>query len=232
MLQGLERYIHHRKKLLRWQYIHARELLKFGFKKWRANICEHVDTSYCSLWDIADKDLILNEYRLISQRKLLPNSITDKLERFYSDQTVLYENSFRRFEPQQCVKTIDQITDEYLTNMVQMHAGRTQVIMGYISLGTGTTTPDRTDTELGLEVTRKNILDEGGYIDFYGHNELYGLIFPFSQADITCTESGLHNTDSATTDIMACRNKYSPGLVHTQNSNAISINLVIQHRAF
>ena len=231
---GLQRYIEKRQRLFRWKYQYILDNFKYGFKKWRFNLVDHIDQVYCSTWDKADKDLILEEYKQIRLGETTPNQITRKIERFYNDQTVYFDKRPIRFEPQECVRTLDQITDNALTWLTQMHAGRSQILMSHISQGTGTTTPDRTDTTLETEVIRRPILEDGGYIDFLGHNELYGLIFSFDQANINCSESGLHNTGDITdpTDVMYCRNKFSPALVHTKNSNAISINIVIQHRAF
>lgn len=231
-LEGLHRYYYKKKRLLLWRYIHFRDNLILQEKKWRRNIEEQIDYAYCSTWDITDKDYILEEYKRIRLGEDTPNQITRKIERFYNDQTVYFEKGYRHFEPENCVRTIDQITDEHLTQITQLATGRSFVTMGYISQGTGTTDPDRTDTTLQTEVIRRPILADGGYIDFLGHNEMYGLIFAFDQPSILCSESGLHSTSSATTDIMACRNKFSPALNHSINSNAISINVVIQHRAF
>jgi hypothetical protein len=229
---GLQRYFALRKKLLVYQLNSWRLERELQRKRNRLNIADTIDYAYAALWPVEDKDLILEEYKRIRLGESLPTEITRKIERYFNDQTVYYEGSYKRFEPLQCVKTIDQILDEGLSWMTQMHVGRSQVLMGYISQGTDTTDPDRTDTELGAEVVRENIIDKGGYIDFLGHNELYGLIFAFDQADIECAESGLHNTDDPATDITLCHNKYNPALSHQANANAISINIVIQHRGF
>ena len=229
---GWQRYLEKKRRIWRWQWEALKGNLTLQRKMDRLNRMGHVDYAYCSLWPVEDKDYILEEYKRIRLGEDTPNQITRKIDRFYNDQTVYYEKGYKRFEPQECTKTIDIITDEYLTYLTQRNVGRAGTIMQYISQGTGTDTPDSTDTALTTEVLRRHILDNGGYIDFLGHSELYGLIFTFSQSTIDCSESGLHNTNSASTDIMMCRNKYNPVLAHVVNVNAISINLVINHRAF
>jgi len=229
---GLQRYLFAKRRMMLWRWQGIKGELMLQRKRWRLNLADHIDYAYASLWDKSDQADILDEYKRIRLGELLPNSIIRKINRAYNDQTVYFESRFKRFEPSEVVKTIDQITDDALTWMTQMHVGRSQVLMGYVTQGTGTQDPDRTDTGLQTEVIRKHILDNGGYIDFLGHNELYGLIFPFDQASIACSEAGLHNTNDPTTDVTYCRNKFSPALSHTINVNAISLNFVIQHRAF
>jgi len=222
-------------QLLKWQWRNWREQLKRGSLKWRFNVVGHLDTSYASLWDISNKPFICEEYRRIRAGLLNPKAIIDKLERYYQDKTVYFETGiFRQFEPYDCRKTIDQITDDALTWMVKTHLQKDSSAPRYISVGTGTSTPDRTDHQLDVEVERTHILNHGGHTDALGHMELYGLLFDFAQADIDCTESGLHTTNSKlnTSDIMICRNKYNPALNHDHDQNALGINVCIQHRAF
>jgi len=185
-----------------------------------------MDYCYASLWDKSDNGLIQYEYRD-------GPAVWDKLKRFYNDQTVYFTKVRKRFEPLDIRLCIDQITDDALFWMVDIHTGRSNETPRYISVGTSTTTPDRTDHQLVAEIDRQPILDTGGYIDTLGHNELYGILFPFAQANILCAEAGLHlNSDATSGDLMICRNKFNPALQHDANQNALGINICIQHRAF
>jgi len=231
-LNRLNNFLAIKRKKRLWTMRDVYNNLRYNTKLWVQNRVNQVDISYLSLWPRGDFEYIAREYRKIALGEILPDQITRKIARYYNDQSVYYESGFRKFEPLEVVKNIDQITDEYLTYLMQLHLGRTRQTMSYISIGTGTDPPDRTDVGLQTEVRRYHILNSGGYADFLGHNELYGLVTPFSDATIVCSEAGLHTVKSTTADVTCCRNTFSPALTHTKDQDALGINIVIQHRAF
>jgi hypothetical protein len=230
--QGLQRYYAKKKRLYTWRLEGLKLRFKLGKALWRANLFDSIDQSYLTLWDRSLYPLIKEEYRLIQTGIVRPDNITNKLERHWYDKTVYFENTGIRFEPTEQRKTLDQILDEAITFFVKEHVGVVNDIFDHISIGTGTSEPSSADEDLEAEVLRLPIIENGGYIDYLGHNEQYGLIFPFTQGNDTITESGLHSSNDANTDITYCRNTYSPGLIHTINSDAIGVNIIIQHRAF
>lgn len=231
-LQRLNNFLAIKRKKRLWTMRDVYNNLRYDVKKWYANRVEHVDISYLSLWAREDWPYISREYRKIALGEILPDQITRKIQRYYNDQSVYYETGFRKFEPLQVTKKVDQILDEYLTYLMRLHIGQTRATMSYISIGTDGRAPDRTDVNLYAQVRRYHILSSGGYIDFLGHNELYGLITPFTDPTIVCAESGLHTAKDPNADKTACRNTYSPAITHTQNQDALGVNIVIQHRAF
>lgn len=231
-LNRLNNFLALKRKKKLWTLRDVYYNLRYDVRKWYQNRINHVDISYLSLWPRGDYDYIAREYRKIQLGEILPDQITRKIQRYYNDQTVYYETGLKHFEPLEVTKKIDQITDEYLNYLMLLHLGRTRQTLGYISIGTGTDPPDRTDTGLQTEVRRYHILNSGGYADFLGHNELYGLVTPFADSTITCSEAGLHTVKSTSVDVTACRNTFSPALTHTKDQDALGINIVIQHRAF
>jgi len=200
----------------------------FGLK----NFSLAIDQSYCAVWDYHDLISIQREYDLIRNRLIPPNTLSDKLKRYWQDQTVYFQNSTRYFEPLDLRRTIDKITNEYLSTMVKIHTGNSSDFPDYIGVGTDNTTAKESDTDLVAELSRLNLIDSGGFADFAGHTEFYGVLFPFNQGTTDIGESGLMIGLDPTADILVCRNTYNPKLHHDANNDAIGVNVNIQHRGF
>lgn len=169
------------------------------------------------------------EFNLINTRQLDPNIWFDKLRRVHNDQTVFDDLTKRYFEPIDVGIWGNKLVNEGLERIAEsIVTGQGKNFDNY-AIGEGLTSVNIRDTQLADEITRLDILSNGGIATNRGTTIFYSLFFPKTVRSATVTETAINDRLDQNIDNMLLRTLFptSEQQVHVKNLDSIYVGHII-----
>lgn len=181
------------------------------------------DIGYVASFEPKDSDIIKKQMRLVQLGILDPKIFFDQFERFRNDQTT------PNFEPRKVGKSGNKLVNEGLTALAEMQVGLRTKTFGVYAIGEGAQAVSPRDDELYDEVSRLNILQNGGTVRNRGSTCYYSLFFPKTIDDFTVRETAILDSLVVTNDTMLLRTVLPAAEVveHDQDFDDIFVGHII-----
>lgn len=157
------------------------------------------DIAYAAAFDPKDTYLVKKDMQLVQAGIYDPEYFFNKFERFWNDQTTV------NFEPLQVGRSGNKLVNEGLIALAEMQAGKRQKIFNIYAIGKGKTAVSIKDDALVDEITRLEIVPNGGTLLNRGSTMYYSLFFPKTIADVDVSETAILDSLVNTADTMLLR---------------------------
>lgn len=187
------------------------------------------DIAFGALFDPKDTFSYKKFHKKIQREDVHPNAWFNKLRRVYNDQTVYDDTTKRYFEPTHVTISTNKLVDEGLTAQAQSIVGRRTKMFGVYAIGGSAVSVNPKDDRLIDEVSRLDIISNGGFVINRGTTCYYSLFFPKTLGTKTIKETGIFDSLNKNTDIMLLRTVFPSNetLPHNKNSDDISVGHII-----
>jgi len=185
---------------------------------------ELLGVGFCALWDMSSLDYVQDIFRRIRQTKR--DTFTDRMARFWADQTVEHE-----FEPLEIGISKNKVVNDGLVRVAELVTGTVGLNSGfqqstgffsYNAVGSGTNPVSASDYQLQAEVARVGLADSG-FQTAAGQIMRFGGFYAPSTVSCTVNESGVF--DDPNSGVMLYRTVFplGQGITHTVNVDFFSV---------
>ena len=180
------------------------------------------DIAYGAVFDPNDVPRLKIIHKLIQLGQVHPMAYLGQLDRVYNDQTSV-------LEPLEVTITGNKIVNEGLEALAACMVGERSQMFGMYAIGTGTTDVSIRDDALDDELSRVDIIDEGGFVINRGTTCFFSVFFPKTIPNAVVSETAILDSMDTADDTMLLRTKFPTNeyLTHTKNLDNISVAHVI-----
>lgn len=181
------------------------------------------DIAYAAIFDERDVPFVKKQQTMMNLGLLNPEEFYGQFERYYQDKSV------ESFEPLEIGKSGNKLVNEGLIALAEMQVGKRSKTFGVYAIGEGTASVNIRDDALNDEVSRLDIIQNGGTIMNRGSTCYYSLFFPKTTASVVVTETAILDSLNTSTDTMLLRTLFpvADRITHTVNLDEIFVGHII-----